>query len=149
MSDFLKVPPGEPIPLSVLGLDLDEPTNGWAASLAAKGISTVLDDLGRLSVARADARTLFRERAESVARQREITAHNDAKLEGQRLSQLPPGIPWYEVPVGLTAAEAMMASDPDRDKRPRRTSVLEDALAGGETVMHILEPQPAFEDDAS
>jgi hypothetical protein len=147
VTDYLRVPPGEPIALSVLSLDLDEPGNGWAACLAAKGISTVLDDVGRLSISRSDARMLFREQAEAVARQREITARNDAKLEGQRRSQLPQGIPWYEVPAGMTAAEAMMASDPDRDKRPRRTSVLEDAFAGGETVMHILEPQPMFEDE--
>jgi len=38
----------------------------------------------------------------------------------------------------LTAAAAA--------ERPRRTSVLQDALAGGETVMHLLEPA-TFEDE--
>ena len=51
MNDYLKVPRDEPVPLSVLELDLPAPTIGWAAGLAEKGIGTVLDDLGRLCVA--------------------------------------------------------------------------------------------------
>jgi hypothetical protein len=38
------------VPLSVLSLNIDEPTNGWAASLAARDIKVHLDDLGRLSI---------------------------------------------------------------------------------------------------
>jgi hypothetical protein len=134
VNDYLRVPPGEPIPLSILSLDLDEPGNGWAACLAAKGISTVLDDLGRLCVARADARMLFRERAEAVARAREITARRDAQLEGQRVVFR--GIPADEIPAGMTAAEAMMAGDPDL--RPRRKSAVAEFLDGDSMVMHSI-----------
>jgi hypothetical protein len=138
MSDFLRVPPGEPIPLSILSLDLDEPGNGWAACLAAKGISTVLDDVGRLSISRSDARMLFRERAEAVARQREITARNDARLEGERL-RVSRGIPADEVPEGMTAMEFAMQSDPDL--RPRRKSAVAEFLDRDEMIVHpIYEP---------
>jgi hypothetical protein len=37
-------------PFVPLSLDIDEPTNGWAASLAARDIKVHLDDLGRLSI---------------------------------------------------------------------------------------------------
>jgi hypothetical protein len=52
MSDHLKVPAGEPVPLSHLELDLPAPTIGWAAGLAERGISVQVDDVGRLSVSR-------------------------------------------------------------------------------------------------
>ena len=150
MSDFLRVPAGEPIPLSILELDLAAPTLGWAAGLAEKGVDIVTDDLGRLCVGRADARRLFDEQRENEARAREVMARNEAaaiEKDRQRRAQLPKGLAWYDVPVGLSPAMAMIASDPDRDKRPRRTSVLQDALSNsGGTTMHILEPQPASED---
>jgi hypothetical protein len=60
--NFLRVPSGEPVPLSVLELDLPAPTIGWAAGLAERGIEVVLDDLGRLAVSRANARRLFEEK---------------------------------------------------------------------------------------
>jgi len=127
------------VPLSVLSLDIDGPTNGWAASLAARGIKVHLDDLGRLAVSRDDARRLFTERREAAEKAREMTERNDAKLEGQRLSRLARGIPWHEVPAGMTAAEAMMAGDPDR--RPRRKSAAASFLDGDAMVMHpIHEP---------
>jgi hypothetical protein len=58
---------------------------------------------------------------------------------------MPAGIPWYEIPVGMTAAEFLAANDPD--KRPKRVSVLEDSLSGSGTTMHILPPTPVFEDE--
>jgi hypothetical protein len=152
MSDFLKIPAGEPIPLSILELDLPAPTIGWAAGLAEKGVDIVTDDLGRLAVSRADAKRLFDEHREHEARAREVLARNEAAaIEKDRLRRaaLPKGLAWYDVPVGLSPAMAMVASDPDRDKRPRRTSVLEDSLAGVGTTMHILPPTPAFEEDES
>ena len=50
MGDFLRVPPGESIPLSVLELDLDKPSvGGWDHYLAELGIAVVHDDIGRKS----------------------------------------------------------------------------------------------------
>jgi hypothetical protein len=152
MSDFVKVPAGEPVPLSILELDLPAPTIGWAAGLAEKGVDIVTDDLGRLCVSRSDAKRLFDEKREHEAQAREVMARNEAAAiaaDRQRRAALPKGLPWFEVPMGLTPAEAMVAGDPDRDKRPGRTSVLEDALSGSGTTMHIDPPRPVFEDEAS
>ena len=77
---------------------------------------------------------LFRDRAESVARQREITARRDAQLEGQRLVFR--GIPADMIPAGMTAAEALMAGDPDL--RPRRKSAAASFLDGDSMVMHTF-----------
>jgi hypothetical protein len=144
--DYLKVPAGEPIPLSVLALDLDggAPIGGWTVWLAERGVSITFDDIGRPAISRADAKQLLdAQRQDEIRRQDQAARLEAAAVEAdrQRRAALPKGIPWYDA-VGLTAAEAMIATDPDRDKRPRRTSVLEDALSGSGTTMHIPEPQP-------
>jgi hypothetical protein len=143
MGDFVKIPSQlEPlIPLSVLSLDLEPSTAGWAADLAAKGVAIELDDLGRTSISRADARRLFTEHRESLARHQEMAERAALEAEKVRLAELPAGIPWYEVPAGMSAAEAMVAAG-GGDERPRRRSVIEDALDGRGTVMHILPPEP-------
>jgi hypothetical protein len=60
---------------------------------------------------------------------------------------LPKGIAWHQSPDGVSPVLAMTAAA--KAERPRRRSMLEDSLDGGGTTMHILEPRPAFEDDAS
>ena len=55
------------IPVSQLTLDLPEPPAGWTAYLNAKSVEVVTDDIGRLSIARGDARQLFDERREAEA----------------------------------------------------------------------------------
>jgi hypothetical protein len=139
--------PADLIPLSHLALDLAEPAIGWAACLAERGISVQVDDVGRLSVSRADARRLFAERAEVEARQREVMERNEQRaIEADRAFRagLPAGVPWYQMPDGVLPVHALTAAA--AAERPRRTSVLQDALAHGETVMHILEPA-TFEDE--
>jgi hypothetical protein len=79
------------IPLSVLQLDLDSPTTGWPAYLAARGVSILEDDIGRSAIARADARQLFVERRESEVRRREVAARNDAEVEARRQAGARPG----------------------------------------------------------
>ena len=65
--------PAEPIPLSVLTLDLAEPPiEGWAAYLAGRGVELTLDDVGRLAVSRSDARMLLTEKREAEARRAEF-----------------------------------------------------------------------------
>jgi hypothetical protein len=147
MSDYLRVPPGEPLPLSVLELDLPASPIGWPAYLAGKGIDIVLDDLGRAAVSRSDARRLFEEKRAAEAKAREMAEANERQAieaDLQWRAALPRGAAWYEVPPGVLPVVAM--TEAAKAEQPRRRSVLEDALAGGATVMHILEPQPAFED---
>jgi hypothetical protein len=136
------------IPLSVLELDLPTPVIGWSAYLSGRGVAVELDDIGRLSVSRDTARELLTEQQQ----QREASARKMAEAERRAIEQderrrasLPRGIPAGQVRVGLTAAEAMVATDPDLARRPRRRSVLEEQLAGGGLVFHPLGP----DDEAS
>jgi hypothetical protein len=80
MSDFVKVPSGEPIPLSVLALDLDgAPISGWTVWLAERGIAVAFDDIGRPAISRADAKRLL-----DAQRQDEIRKQDQAaRLEQQ------------------------------------------------------------------
>ena len=77
-SDALERPAGvmndELIPLSHLALDLDVPPEGWTVYLEGRGIAVVADDLGRLAIARSDARQLFVERRENEARKAQLRA---------------------------------------------------------------------------
>jgi hypothetical protein len=127
-------PADDPIPLSVLSLDLP--------ALDRRHIVTVTDSIGRESVSREDARRLLAERRADEARQ----ARKRAEVERQAIeadqafrAQLARGIPATSVPAGVTAAELMMLSDP-MDQGPRRESVLEHALehAGGAVVFHPI-----------
>jgi hypothetical protein len=136
------VPP-EPVPLSVLELDLSTPVEGWTAYLAAKDIEIVTDDLGRLSISRTDARRLFDERREAEARKREAAAAAEAaaiKADQQYRSTLWGGLPWYELPGGLSPAQALGAAD--RPAGPRRRPPVMDFLDNpdGGTVFHPITP---------
>jgi hypothetical protein len=124
------------VALSVLSLDLDPPTTGWPAYLAGRGVPIVEDDLGRPAIARADARLLFEERREAEVRAREAVARNDAQVEAARVASVVPGVPWWEIPEGVSPAQAMAAAD--KMTRPRRRTVLEDALAGDGTTFHPI-----------
>ena len=129
------------IPLSELSLDLDPPTTGWGAHLAGRGIAVVEDEIGRPSIARGAARQLFAERREAAVRAREVAARNDAELEARRVASLPAGIPWWEIPEGVSPAQAMTAGD--KMTGPRRRTPLEDALAGGGMTFHPIPDEPA------
>ena len=93
------------VPLSVLELDLPAPGEGWAAYLADRDISITIDDIGRASVARSDARRLFDEKRESEARAREHAAvvERQAIEADQRLrASLGVGLPAAAIPHGMT-----------------------------------------------
>jgi hypothetical protein len=143
MTDFLKIPAGEPIPLSILELDLPAPAIGWAAELAARGVEIVLDDLGRAAVSRRDARRLFEEKREAEQHAAEVRARNEQRAveaDRRRRAQIWGGIRADQVPDGMTATQLMLASDPDRQRGRRRTP-LEDALANdGMTFYSLHEP---------
>jgi hypothetical protein len=112
--------------------DLPAPTIGWAAGLAERGISVVLDDMGRLPVSRDDARRLFTEKRQAEERAREMAEANERQaIEADRQwrAGLHLGVPWYEVPPGVLPVVAMTQAA--KAEQPRRCTLLEDAFAGG------------------
>jgi hypothetical protein len=132
------------IALSVFALDVPPPgPGGWPAELDRRDIPVVLDDIGRWSISRAAARDLLMENRENEARK----ARKAAVLERRAIEadqafreSLPVGISAGVVPEGLSAAQLMMLSDPDREKSKRQT-VVEHALANpaGAIVFHTVE----------
>jgi hypothetical protein len=134
-------PVTEVIPLSVLQLDHPEPAGGWDAFLTVRNIEVVTDDIGRLAISRGDARRLILEKQEHEARARELAARQEREaVEADRLRRaaLPKGLPWYELPPGLTAAELWAAAE--KDARPRRESPLQHALSNeGGIVFHPIQ----------
>ena len=134
------------IPVSHLELDLPTPTIGWSAGLAEKGISTVRDDLGRLCVARADARRLFDEHREGEARRREaMQLQEQAAVEADRAfrAALHPGIPWFALPVGVSYGQAAAAAE--AAAQPQRVPSRGEWLFGETDTMvfHSMEGQEA------
>jgi hypothetical protein len=110
----------------VLELDLPAPTTGWLIELDRRNIEIVLDDLGRTSIARADAKMLLDEQRENERRQREAAEARDrAAVEADKAwrSQLSRGVSWLDMPPGVAPAAAMLAVDEDS-----RVSVREQLL---------------------
>jgi hypothetical protein len=141
MSDFIKVRSEYPptVPLSHLELELPSPVEGWHAFLAAKGIRVVGDDLGRDAVARHDAARLFGEKREHEVRQaalRRLAEQQAVEDDQRRRAQIWKGVPADAMPPGASPASVMLQAT--KDSRPKRTSVLQDALDGGGTVMHTF-----------
>jgi hypothetical protein len=136
------IEPLEPlVPLSVIQLDLDGPAEGWASYLASRDIAVVLDDIGRLSISRDAARQLFDERREAEARKAEMRAESEKRAveaDRQWRSQLPRGVPWYEVPDGVLPVVAMTQAA--RDAQPKRLSPLQEALSQSSMTFHSFAP---------
>jgi hypothetical protein len=130
--------PAELVPLSVLSLDLEAPSSaGWAAYLTGRGIEVLVDDLGRSSISRVDARQLFDEHRENEARkarQREAAERQAIELDRQWRAQLPSGVPWYEIPPDVLPVVAMTQAD--RDAQPKRLTPVQEALAGESMTYH-------------
>jgi hypothetical protein len=124
---------GSPIPLSHLSLDLPVPDLGWPAYLTGRGIEVVTDDLGRLSIARSDARMLISEQRENEARQAEMRAAFEQRaIEADRLrrAQLGQGVSAAAL-NGMSYAEAVQESELNSRPYSPRASVVEDLLGGG------------------
>jgi hypothetical protein len=131
------------IPLSVLQLDLPAPSGGWDAFLAGRGIAIVSDDIGRKSVSRGDARMLLDEQHEAEARKREVAERQERQaIEADRVrrASIWGGVPATAIPEGVSAASAMLTAA--HDARPRRRSVLEDALSNSGTTLHSFQSTP-------
>jgi hypothetical protein len=136
------------IPLSVLSLDLEAPSSaGWAAYLTGRGIEVLVDDLGRSAISRVDARQLFDEHREAEARAREVVERQEqAAIERDRAfrAALPTGRHWTDIPAGVSAADVWAQAE--KDSRPKRVSVLQEALAGEGMVYRPIRSEL---DDAS
>ncbi|HLM23225.1 MAG TPA: hypothetical protein VK390_17100, partial [Propionibacteriaceae bacterium] len=133
--------PADLVPLVVLELSLAAPVEGWAIYLADRGISITINDIGRASVSRSDARQLLTEQREAEVRRREKAAELERQaVERDRAwrAQLGGGIPAYAIPDGVAPAAAMLQAAVDA--RPRRTSVLQEALAGEALTFHPIGP---------
>jgi hypothetical protein len=133
-------PAADLIPCSVIALDLDTPTIGWVAYCSGRDIPIVRDDLGRDCINRVDARQLFAEHREAEARRLAVMARNEQRaIEADRLrrAQIWTGLSADSLPVGVSAATAMLAAG--KDALPRRQTPLEHALANsGEMTYHEL-----------
>jgi hypothetical protein len=134
------IEPPQLIPLSVLSLDLSVPVEGWPSFLAARGIEVTRDDIGRMAVARVDARQLLTEQrdrdAEQVRRRKLLEARQVADDQIRRAS-IWGGLSADLIPPGVTPAAAMVAAD--KAAQPKRQSVLQHALANtGEMVFHPI-----------
>jgi hypothetical protein len=138
------VVPADLIPLSVLTLDLPEPSGGWVAYLASRDLEVMTDDIGRPAITRADARQLILEKQEGEARAREVAERNERnaiELDQQFRARLWQGQPWYETPMGVSPAEAWAQAE--KDAQPKRTSPLQEALSNsGGLVYHPLPSAP-------
>jgi hypothetical protein len=150
VNDYLKVPPGEPVPVSVLALDLPEPAGGWLVELERRGIEVTVDDLGRRSVPRDVARTLIAEHAAAEDRKREVMQRNEAAaVEADRAfrAALPQGIPWHRLPsLDVLPVQAMTAAA--AAEQPRRTPTQNEWLFGEVDDLMVYHELPA-EDAAS
>lgn len=90
------------VPLSHLSLDLVEPPKGWLAMFAARGIETVVDDLGRPAIPREVLGDLIAERAAAEAeRVRKVSAEARRITEVWRQARPVRGQPAMAAPLEL------------------------------------------------
>src|SRR5215212_2804637 len=133
------------VPLSLLRLEMD-PGVDWSVYLAERDVPVLTDAVGRDSVLSSDARALLAEYRETVAAEREAAARKREAAEREaeeqdrvRRSQIWKGVPASAFPDGVSAASVMVAAL--RDSRPRRESVLQEALSNsGGITFHSLAP---------
>lgn len=109
--------------------------------LAARGVEVTLDDIGRLAVARDDARQLLtekREREAERARRRKLAEAQAVADDQIRRAAIWQGVPADLIPPGVSAASVMLQAS--KDAQPKRQSVLQHALGNsGEMVFHPIQ----------
>ena len=79
------------VPLSQL--DLETPLGGWEATLAARGIVVLLDDIGRPAIVRSAARQLHRQSAERASRLAESASRRNTVLAAKHPLPTDGGLP--------------------------------------------------------
>src|SRR5215213_5947938 len=97
------------LPLSLLALEMDAPDD-WRLYLEARGVAVVVDDVGRDSVSRSDARVLLAEsrarlaaEREAAARRYELREHEAEERDRERRAQIWQGVPASAFPEGVAA----------------------------------------------
>jgi hypothetical protein len=133
--------PADLLPLSHLELDLPAPVESWAAHLAGRNIEITLDDIGRMSISREDARLLIAEQREAEVRRREKVAELErqaVEADQRRRAQIYAGIPVAAIPADVHPARAMLEASRDA-RRPRRMSPLQEALSGEGMTFHPIQ----------
>jgi hypothetical protein len=121
--DVVASPPSEPVPLSVLELDLAAPPFGWLIELDRRHIPIILDDLGRRAISRDDAKMLLAEAAEAEAekaRRRKLAEAQAVADDQLRRAQIWPGVPADHMPPGVPPAAAMLQTARDASRNGRR-----------------------------
>ena len=116
----------ETVALSVLSLDVTPPAVGWDVYLSDRGVEIVIDDVGRKSVSRSDARALLAEQREAESQKRAAAEAAERAAEAADKAwraSLPRGVSWIDMPPGIHPAAAMLAVDEDS-----RVSVREQLL---------------------
>ena len=103
-------------------------------------MSIIIDDIGRPSVSRSDARQLLDEQREAEARNREVMERREQQFIQQdriRRASMPTGIPAGLIPDNLRPTEALMLAG--EGSGPRAKSVheqlLERELGSGESLV--------------
>jgi hypothetical protein len=138
--------PTEPVPLSVLELDLPAPTTGWLIELDRRGVDVVVDDIGRDSISKADARQLIAEHRDNEARKARMRAESEKRAieADQRFrASLGVGVPASAIPHGMTYGQAIASAELDSQAYRRRASVVEDLLSNdGSLTFHSFSPTP-------
>jgi hypothetical protein len=128
----------EPIPLTVLELNIPRPVDGWEAALRRRGVAIERDSAGFKAVARSVARELVSEHEEEqkrLARHRQEVEARMIAADAARLAQISKGIPAV---AGVRGAELLLALA--ADERPQRETVLDHALQRRDgPVYHSIE----------
>ena len=130
----------EPIPLSILSLDLPVPGEGWPVFLGRRGIAIIPDSLGRDSIGHDAARRLLDEKREAELRAcalRDLAEQEAVERDQQRMASLGQGV---KIPDGLSYAEAVMQAELDSQTyRPGRRSLVEDLLDNSGITYHPIQ----------
>jgi hypothetical protein len=130
----------EPIPLSILSLDLPVPVEGWPVFLGRRGIAIIPDSLGRDSIGHDAARRLLDERhADDLRKAAQRAAAEKAAVEADQefRRRLGRGVP---IPAGMTYAEAVQSAELDAQSyRPGRRSLVEDLLDNSGITFHPIQ----------
>jgi hypothetical protein len=116
------VVPSDLIPLSHLELDLAVPVEGWAAFLTDRHIAIELDDIGRASVSRDDARQILAEKREDEQRRREAAARAERQAieqDQQRREAIWTGAPASAIPEGASPGLIGALRPPDGQRAVR------------------------------
>jgi hypothetical protein len=110
------------VALSVLGLELGTPVEGWPVFLGARGIAFRPDHIGRDSVTVGDAARLMAERRELELRKRavlQVAEQEAVEADRKFRASLPRGVLWHALPDGVSYGQAVAAAE--AAKHPSRT----------------------------